>query len=131
MRLKLEYVLPSLQVLLAIALLVWTDRWQQALMRIQDMPGTPPFFALLIAINAPFGVSPSVGVPPSARLVGVDNSRCGDWNAVVLGVTEYQILATKPPSLHVFMDTIETGGRRGSRWHRCNVGLRTVTRSCL
>ena len=53
MRRKLEYVVPSLQVLLAIALLVWTYRWQEALMRIQDMPGTPPFFALLIAINAP------------------------------------------------------------------------------
>lgn len=56
MRLKLKYVLPLLQMLLAVALLVWTDRWQQALMRIQDMPGTPPSFTLLIAINAPLAM---------------------------------------------------------------------------
>jgi hypothetical protein len=56
MRLKLKYVLPALQMLLAVALLVWTDRWQLALMRLQDMPGTPPSFTLLIAINAPLAM---------------------------------------------------------------------------
>lgn len=53
---KLRYVLPLLQMLLAVALLVWTDRWERALMRIQDMPDTPPSFTLLIAINAPLSV---------------------------------------------------------------------------
>jgi hypothetical protein len=53
MRSKLRYVLPLVQTLVAVALLVWTDRWERALMRIQDMPGTPPSFTLLIAINAP------------------------------------------------------------------------------
>ena len=42
--------------LLAVGLLVWTDRWERALMRIKDMPGTPPSFTLLIAINAPLAI---------------------------------------------------------------------------
>jgi hypothetical protein len=56
MRLKLKYVLPPLQMLLAVALLVWTERWERTLMRTQDMPGTPPSFTLLIAINAPLAM---------------------------------------------------------------------------
>ena len=56
MRSKLRYVLPIVQTFLAVALLVWTDRWERALMRIQDMPGAPPSFTLLIAINAPLAV---------------------------------------------------------------------------
>ena len=56
MRLKMKYALPLVQTLVAVALLVWTDRWERALMRIQDMPGTPPSFALLIAINAPLAM---------------------------------------------------------------------------
>lgn len=42
--------------MLAVGLLVWTYRWERALMRIQDMPGTPPSFTLLIAINAPLAM---------------------------------------------------------------------------
>ncbi len=53
MRIKLKYALPFIQMLLAVALLVWTVRWERAMMRIQDMPGTPPSFTLLVAINAP------------------------------------------------------------------------------
>jgi hypothetical protein len=56
MRLKLKYALPLVQTLVAVALLVWTDRWERALMRTQDMPGTPPSFSLLIAINAPLAM---------------------------------------------------------------------------
>ena len=56
MRLKLKYALPLVQTLVALALLVWTDRWERALMRIQDMPGTHPSFTLLIAINAPLAM---------------------------------------------------------------------------
>ena len=56
MRLKLKYTLPLVQTLVAVALLVWTDRWERALMRIQHMPGTPPSFTLLIAINAPLAI---------------------------------------------------------------------------
>jgi hypothetical protein len=56
MRLKLKYALPLVQTLVAVSLLVWTDRWETALMRIQDMPGTPPSFTLLIAINAPLAM---------------------------------------------------------------------------
>jgi hypothetical protein len=56
MRLKLKYTLPLAQTLVALGLLAWTDRWEKALMRIQDMPGTPPSFALLIAINAPLAM---------------------------------------------------------------------------
>jgi hypothetical protein len=56
MRLKLKYVLPLVQTLVAVALLVWTYRWERALMRVQDMPGTPPSFSLLIAINAPLAM---------------------------------------------------------------------------
>ena len=56
MRLKLKYALPLVQTLAALALLVWTDRWERALMRISDMPGTPPSFSILIAINAPLAV---------------------------------------------------------------------------
>jgi hypothetical protein len=56
MRLKLKYALPVVQMLAAVVLLVWTDRWERALMRIQDMPGTPPSFTLLIAINAPLAI---------------------------------------------------------------------------
>ena len=56
MRLKLKYVLPLAQMLTAVALLAWTAHWQRALMRIQDMPGAPPSFALLIFINAPLAL---------------------------------------------------------------------------
>ena len=56
MRLKLKYTLPLAQTMVAVALLVWTDRWERALMRIQHMPGTPPSFTLLIAINAPLAM---------------------------------------------------------------------------
>jgi hypothetical protein len=56
MRLKLKYLLPLVQMLLAVALLVWTDRWERALMRIQDMPETPPSFGLVMAINAPLAI---------------------------------------------------------------------------
>jgi hypothetical protein len=56
MRLKLKYMLPLVQTLVAVGLLVWTNRWERALMRINDMPGTPPSFALLIAINAPLAM---------------------------------------------------------------------------
>jgi hypothetical protein len=52
MRAKLSYVLPLLQVLLAVALLVWSERWEIAHIR-QDMPGFPPSFILLTAINFP------------------------------------------------------------------------------
>jgi len=56
MRLRLKYALPLVQTLVAVVLLVWTSRWERALMRIQDMPGTPPSFTLLIAINAPLAM---------------------------------------------------------------------------
>jgi hypothetical protein len=56
MRLKLKYALPLVQTLVAVALLVLTDRWERALLRTQDMPGTPPSFSLLIAINAPLAI---------------------------------------------------------------------------
>jgi hypothetical protein len=56
MRLKLKYALPTVQTFLAIALLVWTYRWEMALLRTQDMPGTPPCFTLLIAVNAPLAI---------------------------------------------------------------------------
>jgi hypothetical protein len=56
MRLTMRYALPLVQTVVAVALLVWTDRWERALMRIQDMPGTPPSFTLLIAINAPLAM---------------------------------------------------------------------------
>ncbi len=56
MRLKLKYSLPLVQTLVAVALLVWTDRWDRALMRTADMPGPAPSFTLLIAINAPLAI---------------------------------------------------------------------------
>jgi hypothetical protein len=60
MRLKMKYVLPSVQMLLAVALLVWTYYWERALMRHADMPGTPPSFTLLISINAPLAIPRSL-----------------------------------------------------------------------
>jgi len=56
MRLKSKYALPFVQTLVAVALLVWTNRWERALMRVQDMASPPPSFALLIAINAPLAI---------------------------------------------------------------------------
>lgn len=56
MRLRLKYVLPPIQTLVAVALEVWTYRWEMALRRVQDMPGTPPSFTLLVAINAPLAI---------------------------------------------------------------------------
>jgi hypothetical protein len=56
MRVKLKYTLPLVQALVAVALLVWTASWERALMRLSDMPETPPSFRLLIAINAPLAV---------------------------------------------------------------------------
>ena len=55
MRPKLRYALPLLQVLLAVALLVWAERWERAHMR-QDMPGIPPPDTLLTAINFPLAM---------------------------------------------------------------------------
>src|SRR5579864_616113 len=53
MRVKLKFALPAVQTLLAAALLAWTFHWERVMMRTQDMPGTPPSFTLLVAINAP------------------------------------------------------------------------------
>jgi hypothetical protein len=53
MRVKLRYVLPMGQMVLAVALLWWFHVWSVAASRTADMPGTPPAFTLLIAINAP------------------------------------------------------------------------------
>ena len=77
MRLKLKYVLPLVQTLLAVALLVWTDHWERALMRIQDMPGTPPSFTLLIAINAPLAL-------PRARAFRYLPGGDGWWDDITL-----------------------------------------------
>jgi hypothetical protein len=60
MRLKLKYTLPIVQTLVAVALLVWSDRWQRALMRTGDMLASPPSFTLLIAINAPLAIPRSL-----------------------------------------------------------------------
>ncbi len=56
MRLRLKFALPLVQTLVAVVLMVWTSRWERALMRFQDMPGTPPSFTILIAINAPLAM---------------------------------------------------------------------------
>lgn len=53
MRVRLKYILPPLQMLLAITLVAFTWHWERVLARFQDMPGTPPSFTLLMAINAP------------------------------------------------------------------------------
>lgn len=53
MQLKLKYVLPLAQMLLAIALYWWSDTWFRAALRVSDMPGLSPAFTLLVAINAP------------------------------------------------------------------------------
>ncbi|MGD0162429.1 MAG: hypothetical protein ABSB39_08150 [Candidatus Sulfotelmatobacter sp.] len=63
MRLKLKYALPLVQTLVAVALLVWTDRWETALTRLNDMPGAPPSFTLLIAINAPLAMPRALVFP--------------------------------------------------------------------
>jgi hypothetical protein len=60
MRLKLKYTLPIVQTLAAVALLVWSDRWQRALMHTNCMPDPPPSFTLLIAINAPLAIPRSL-----------------------------------------------------------------------
>src|SRR5580692_11518596 len=60
MRLKLKYTLPIVQTLAAVALLVWSDRWQRALMHTSCMPDPPPSFTLLIAINAPLAIPRSL-----------------------------------------------------------------------
>ena len=53
MRLKLKFLLPSLQILLAVVLYWQSDAWNQAQRRISDMPGPDPAFTLLVAINFP------------------------------------------------------------------------------
>jgi hypothetical protein len=52
-RLKLKFLLPSLQILLAVVLYWQSDAWNQAQRRISDMPGPDPAFTLLVAINFP------------------------------------------------------------------------------
>jgi hypothetical protein len=63
MRMKLKYALPLVQTLAAVSLLVWTDRWERALMRVHEMPGNPPSFTLLIAINAPLAMPRALVFP--------------------------------------------------------------------
>ena len=50
---KVKYALPILQMLLAVVLLIWTDRWLRAELRTHSVSGTPTPFSLLCAINAP------------------------------------------------------------------------------
>jgi len=55
-RVKLKYTLPLSQMALAVVLLWWSQVWFKAVMRTADMPGPPPAFTLLIAINAPLAL---------------------------------------------------------------------------
>lgn len=60
MHMRLKYVLPMVQVLLAIGLLISGNEWEKAMMKHYDMPGTPPSFPLLIALNAPLAIPRSL-----------------------------------------------------------------------
>lgn len=53
MSVKFKYALPILQMLLAVVLLIWTERWERAELRAHSVSGTPPPFSLLCAINTP------------------------------------------------------------------------------
>jgi len=53
MRVKLTYALPLAQMVLASALIWWSELWERAANRICDMPGPAPAFDLLVSINAP------------------------------------------------------------------------------
>jgi hypothetical protein len=53
MHVRLRYALPAAQMLLAVGLVWWSDRWFEVQMRLQDMPGPAPAFQLCACINAP------------------------------------------------------------------------------
>jgi len=53
MRLKLRYVLPLVQMTLAIALIWQSQVWFERARHKNHMPGIAPHFTLLVAINAP------------------------------------------------------------------------------
>jgi hypothetical protein len=56
MHLKLRYVLPLIQIALAVVLLWQSQVWFEAVRHRFDMPGTAPHSLLLLAINAPITV---------------------------------------------------------------------------
>jgi hypothetical protein len=50
---RLRYVLPAVQVVIALALYYWSDRWFAWAMHVYDMPGPSPAFTLLVCLNPP------------------------------------------------------------------------------
>ncbi len=93
MRLKLKHALPLVQTFVAVSLLVWTDRWERALMRIYDMPGNPPSFTLLIAINAPLATPRALvfpHLPGLWREISFVLAISGLWYWVALNIEFWQ-----------------------------------------
>ena len=54
---KLKYLLPLLQMVLAIGLLRLSNSWVKAMRGVEDIPGPSPAFNLLVCINAPVGAA--------------------------------------------------------------------------
>ncbi|SPF47119.1 membrane hypothetical protein [Candidatus Sulfotelmatobacter kueseliae] len=55
-RVRLRYVLPVAQILLAIGLFAWSDAWFREARRHSTMPGPSPGFTILISLNAPLAL---------------------------------------------------------------------------
>ena len=55
-RVRLRYVLPAAQMLLAMVLYWRSDVWVKWAMRLYDMPGPAPAFTLLTAVNVPLAL---------------------------------------------------------------------------
>jgi len=55
-RVKFRYLLPLMQMALAIAIIQWTNHWYLTVARHYDSPGTPAPFSFMIIMNAPASV---------------------------------------------------------------------------
>ena len=55
-RVRLRYLLPVGQVLVAIGLYAWSDAWFREASKHSSMPGLPLGFTILISLNAPLAL---------------------------------------------------------------------------
>ena len=55
-RVRLRYILPAAQVTAALVLYYLGGRWYEGMRHVSSMPGTSPFFTLLVSLNAPLAL---------------------------------------------------------------------------
>ena len=63
MRLKLRYILPLVQMALAVEIIQWTNHWYETVGKFYDSPGSPDPVSFLTIMSAPASVAREIWFP--------------------------------------------------------------------